>query len=365
MNEPNQIQQSEFEEISAIVYGEFQVDEALLEHGVPTYYLTQPQETKQAFLRLLKKLEGKNLMPILRRNDGKVVLKVVSKPATKPTNTMVNWILFFVTIFTTFYTGYIYTESLYKSYKISFGFTPVIGGVTFAASIMIVLGIHEMGHKIAANKNRIEATFPYFIPGPPPIDGMLGIGTFGAVIMQKSLPPNKDALFDVGASGPVLGFIASVAASILGIPLSRYVVVPKTQVGLPTPLLFILLERLIPPSSPIPPVGSGEVVGLALHPVAFAGWVGIIVTMLNLLPAAMLDGGHIAKSLLNEKMRMILTALSIILLVIENFWPMALFILFLSMYRHPGPLDGVSSLSRSRKIFVVGLLIIFVLCFFI
>jgi membrane-associated protease RseP (regulator of RpoE activity) len=101
-----------------------------------------------------------------------------------------------------------------------------------------------------------------------------------------------------------------------------------------------------------------------LHPVAFAGWVGMVVTMLNLLPAAMLDGGHVARSLVGEKTRSILTFLSILLLILVGFWPMAFFVLFISMYKHPGPLDDVSSLSASRKLLTIVLIVIFVLCSF-
>ena len=85
---------------------------------------------------------------------------------------------------------------------------------------MAVLGTHEMGHKITANKKGIATTPPYFIPGPPPL------GTFGGVIMQKSLPPNKDALFDVGADGPIAGFIIATIVSIIGLTLT----IPSPQV---------------------------------------------------------------------------------------------------------------------------------------
>jgi membrane-associated protease RseP (regulator of RpoE activity) len=102
-----------------------------------------------------------------------------------------------------------------------------------------------------------------------------------------------------------------------------------------------------------------------LHPVAFAGWAGIIVTMLNLLPAAMLDGGHVARSIAGEKARLGLTALSIAYLMLEGFYPMGILVLFMAMYKHPGPLDDVSSLSTSRKLLAIVLLAIFILCLFI
>jgi membrane-associated protease RseP (regulator of RpoE activity) len=341
-------QQGEFEKLTQIVSAEFQIEEALLEHNVPTYYLKQPQETKQAFLRLLKNLEAMNLIAFLRRVDNRIVLKIVPKPPVKKSNITVNWILFFATIGTTFVTGYLLSLDLIDP--------PLIGGATFTVAMMAVLGMHEMGHKISANKRSVEATPPYFIPGPPPF------GTFGAVIMQKSLPPNKDALFDIGASGPIMGFIVATIVSAVGltmlIPSS-----PKADTTIiQTPILWILLAQFLSSLNLIPRTVGNQV--LYLHPVTFAGWVGLVVTLLNLLPAAMLDGGHVARSMVSEKPRFVLSALSILFLFYEGFWPMAFLVLFLSMYRHPGPLDDVSNLSMGRKLSSIALVAVFVLCLF-
>lgn len=343
----------DFEKLTSIVSAEFQLEECLIEKMVPTYYLKQPQETKQAFLKLLKTLETMNLIAFLRTKNGRIVLRIVPKPPVKQSNIMVNWILFFATIATTFITGYMLSLGLVEEGAMS---NPFVGGATFTIAIMAVLGMHEMGHKLAADKKGIEATPPYFIPGPPPMLGILGIGTFGAVIMQKSLPPNKDSLFDVGASGPIIGFILAVIVSIVGLLYSPIYPPPMPEGGLPAPLifhLFLIFVVKLPPNYYV-----------LLHPVAFAGWVGMIITMLNLLPAAMLDGGHVVRSLVREKTRSILTFLSILLLILVGFWPMAFFVLFISMYKHPGPLDDVSSLSASRKLLTIVLIVIFVLCSF-
>ncbi len=337
----------DFEKLTSIVSAEFQLEECLIEKMVPTYYLKQPQETKQAFLKLLKNLETMDLIAFLRRKNGKMVLKIVPKPPTKPSNIMVNWILFFATIGTTFLTGYMLSGDLTN---------PLVGGATFTIAIMAILGTHEMGHKLTADKKGIEATPPYFIPGPPAFPGFLGIGTFGAVIMQKSLPSNKDTLFDVGASGPIVGFILAAIVSVVGLLFSPKFPIEGPMNFLPSPLIFELLTIFV---VKLPPDYY-----ILLHPVAFAGWVGMIVTMLNLLPAAMLDGGHVARSLVGERTRNILTLLSILLLILVGFWPMAFFVLFISMYKHPGPLDDVSSLSASRKLLTIVLIAIFVLCSF-
>jgi len=278
---------------------------------------------------------------------------VIPKPATGKSNTLINWILFLATIATTFITGYLLSEGLTD---------PIIGGATFTISLMAILGLHELGHKIAANKEGIGATPPYFIPGPPPIGGFFGLGTFGAVIMQKSLPPNRDALFDIGSSGPIVSFILASLATVVGLPFSAITYSDKQLPSLPVPLIFLLLAEFLIAVPPAPP--DRPYAYILLHPVAVAGWAGIFVTMLNLMPAAMLDGGHIARSIFGAKARVTLTIFSVLSLAFIS--PvMAVFVLFMSMYGHPGPLDDVSGLSRGRKILAVAIIIIFVLSSFL
>lgn len=339
------ILQPQFEQITSLVSAEFQIAEALLEHGVPTYYLKQPQETKQAFLRLLKNLESMNLIGLLRKTEGKTVLRIVARPLAKPSKILINWILLLATVGTTFVTGYLLSPD---------AISPLVGGATFTAAMLGVLGTHEMGHKMTANKKGIAATPPYFVPGPPPF------GTFGAVIMQKSLPPNKDALFDVGAAGPIAGFVIATVISIIGLTLSvpSLNVEGTTEIGVP--ILWLLIASFLQSLNMLPQPPPGGI--LLLHPIAFAGWAGLLVTMLNLLPAAMLDGGHVVRSISGEKLRFVLTALSILYLIVEGFYPMAFLVLFISMYGHPGPLDDVSSLSAGRKLLTIVVIAVFVLC---
>jgi Zn-dependent protease len=335
-----------FEQITGTVSSEFRVQEALMDNGVPTYYLAQPQETKQAFLRVLSKLQPMNLIALLRRMDGRVVLRVVPRPTVKPSNILINWALLFATMTTTFVTGYLLSPDVIN---------PYVGGAAFTAAMLAVLGTHEMGHKITAGKKGIDATLPYFIPGPPPF------GTFGAVIMQKSLPPNKDALFDVGADGPIAGFVIAIIVSIIGLTLSIPTSPSANTIGVP--IAWNILERLLGSLNMLPKGPPGW--DLLLHPVAFAGWVGMLVTTLNLLPAAMLDGGHVARSVLGERLglRLVLAVLSIVYLGVEGLIPMAFLVLLMLFIKHPGPLDDVSGLSTSRKLVALGLVGIFVLCF--
>jgi membrane-associated protease RseP (regulator of RpoE activity) len=168
-------------------------------------------------------------------------------------------------------------------------------------------------------------------------------------------------LFDIGANGPVVGFILAVITATIGFRFSTYTLIPVDSPTLPAPLLFDIIRMFVPPLGVAPIPSAGEMVAINLHPVAFAGWVGLLVTMLNLLPAAMLDGGHVARALIGTRARLVLTGFSILILAVAGFIPMALFVLFLAFYKHPGPLDDVSKLSINRKLFTVGLVVIFVL----
>jgi membrane-associated protease RseP (regulator of RpoE activity) len=283
--------------------------------------------------------------------ENQIVLKVVPKPEVKPSNPRTNLILFAATVATTFITGYFWFSQT--------GINPIISGVIFSASMLTMLGVHEMGHKLTADKKKIDATAPYFIPGPPPL------GTLGAVIMQKSLPRNKDALFDIGANGPIAGFIVAVILSVIGLMLLVPAPMPPDPSALNLmPTSWVLLQQVLANLNLLPQAPPDGV--LLLHPVTWAGWAGMVVTMLNMLPAAMLDGGHIARSATaSNRQRFALTFASVALLLIAGteFIFMAFLIVFMSMFKHPGPLDDVSSLSTNRKLLIAALIAVFILSF--
>lgn len=334
-----------FEQLKEMVESEFTVDEGLIEYNVPTFYVRLGQDSKKTFLRLVKRLDTFGLVPVLKDNKGKIVLQIIRKPPVKPSRKIINWVLFLATIGTTLVTGYILSLDLVN---------PLEGAVMFTVALLAILGFHEMGHKLAANIHGIESTLPYFIPGPPP---PIGIGTFGAVIQQKSLAPNRDALFDLGVSGPIIGFIISIIVTIIGIPLSSLKVWAGEPVLPGSPILFGVLANIFPPS------GTGNLI--LLHPVAFAGWVGMFVTLMNLIPAGMLDGGHTVRSMLGPKTIRFLSIFVIIILFVLNpslYWLIAMLAFFFSSQRHPGPLDDVSKLTTSRKLVTIVLILIFVLC---
>lgn len=334
----NPINRPSFEEVQDMVESEFSVEESFIAHGIPTFNVNYQKDSKDSFLRLVKTLDSLNLIPLLRNKDDKVILRIVSKPPVKPNREIINIALFCATIVTVFISGYMLSSA------------DILGALLFTGAIMVILGTHEMGHKLLADKHNVDATYPYFIPGIP---YPYGIGTFGALIRQKALPPNKDALFDIGFTGPVTGFIIASIVTIIGVQLSS-LVPPDPQASLlPVPLLFQFIVTLFPPN------GIGEII--QLHPIAFAGWIGMIITMLNLVPSGMFDGGHVARSVLGEKSHQIISYIGIALLALIGWWTMAILALFFSTTRHPGPLDDVSQLTTNRKIGAILLVVIFIL----
>jgi len=340
---------AQFDKIQSLITAEFEVKEALVEHGIPTFYVEVNPDSKQAFTNLVESLANIGFTPVLREKDGRHVLKVAPKPETKPSRPIINVVLLLLTIGTVFVTGYYLSVGLEE-----FGLDPWIGAGTFALALLGILGVHEMAHKYAANHHKMEASMPYFIPGPPPF--LYGIGTFGAVIVQKETAPNRDALFDIGASGPIAGFIVTIFVSAIGLAMSPVATMTEPVNGLPISLLFRLLANSI-----VQAPGAGNYV-IYLHPVAFAGWIGMFITLLNLLPTGMLDGGHTVRSIISkESFRTVFTLISIIVLLFTGQLLMLAFVLFLSMYKHPGPLDDVSKLSFSRKMVAVLLVVVFAL----
>ena len=167
----------------------------------------------------------------------------------------------------------------------------IIKGVPFSVALMLILLSHEFSHYFASKRHGVKATLPYFIPFPNII------GTLGAFIKMKSPIITRSALIDIGASGPLVGFIVSVVTTIIGLQMSEVALVPKTPgvLNFGDSILFYYLYRAF-----IGTVPQGH--DLILHPIAFAGWIGLFVTSINLMPVGQLDGGHIMYALGGEKL---------------------------------------------------------------
>lgn len=237
--------------------------------------------------------------------------------------------------------------------------TYLVNGPYYSMAIMTILLSHEMGHFVMCRRHGVEATAPFFIPVPfPPF------GTFGAVIRMKGYIPSKKALFDIGASGPLAGLVFAIPAVIIGLTLSEVRAVPAagdTQyLGLGEPILFTWLAGLVIGDVP-------EGFDIYLHPVAFAGWAGLFVTALNLLPIGQLDGGHIIYALLGKKSQLVyklgIFAFCFIAVFYYPGWILFCLLLLVFGFRHPAPMDEATGLDMRRKLLGLAMLVLFVLCF--
>jgi membrane-associated protease RseP (regulator of RpoE activity) len=206
-----------------------------------------------------------------------------------------NWRLFFILLTATLITTYL------------------AGGLLFSISLLLILGAHEFGHYWASKKNSVLSTLPYFIPAPP----MFIAGTFGAFIQIKQRIPNRRVLMEIGAAGPIAGFVVALPMLALGLYLSR--VTPSVAMGgvsFGSSFILNLFSEVIlgvDPSSPF--------INIHLHPFAFAGWIGMLVTALNLMPVGQLDGGHIIYALFPDKHRLIGKLFFVALFPLGYFWP--------------------------------------------
>jgi membrane-associated protease RseP (regulator of RpoE activity) len=229
-------------------------------------------------------------------------------------------------------------------------------GLPFSLTLLLILLTHELSHYFMSRRHNVSATLPYFIPAPSII------GTFGAVIKMKPPIPDRRSLIDIGASGPIAGFIVAVIAAVIGLSLSEAKPTGELQGGLAfgTSILFDFLSKLILNVDP-------EKYDILLHPIAFAGWIGLLVTSLNLLPIGQLDGGHITYALLGEKHEWISKGMIPVLIILGLlFWlgwiVWAIIMIFLG-YRHPPVMYPWIQLDRKRRIVGWIALAIFILTF--
>ena len=329
----------------------FEVLEAELAYNTPLLLVKPPKDQKDAFLRVLRYLRPYGLLPVLRRGPRGLVLRALPFSPPSPKSNLIPLGLFLATLGSLFATGWMISADLPEG--------PLAGALMYVGAMIAILATHELGHWIAARLHGVVVTPPYFIPAPFTL-----FGTFGAFIQQRTPAPNKDALFDIGVAGPLAGFVAAVAMTLVGLPFSIIAIGPIRGVVLPYIMIYAQLIRLVLAPAP----GSS----IPLHPVAFAGWTGMLVTMLNLIPAGSLDGGHITRCVLEggrHKAVGMVASLAILVLSILFYggWYVAMAVLAFIMavfYRHPGPLDDVSSLSPGRKALMSLPILIFLLCLF-
>lgn len=350
-------------------------------------------DSELAYDQLAQALRVQQVTPIFRLIDGKQTILItpgILEP--KPSKIWVNILLFILTILSMIYVGTMYTlwgeylgpplpslQQLLPHFIDSLG-----GGLAFTASFLAILLAHEFGHYFVARHHRTEVSLPYFLPFPNLL------GTLGAVIFTKQIPRNKKVLLDIGIAGPLAGLIVTIPVLILGIATSEVHHLPN-----PLPqgisfegnsLLYLAIKYLIhgkwlpepasmSGSSPIfywvryfftgRPYPAGGM-DMTMNPVALAGWAGLLVTGLNLIPVGQLDGGHLIYGIFGRKTQKISPIIIGILLFLGFFWNgwwLWAVLLILFNRNHGEPLDDITPLDTRRKILAILGLIAFTLVF--
>ncbi|PSP22118.1 hypothetical protein BRC61_05355 [Halobacteriales archaeon QH_10_65_19] len=204
-----------------------------------------------------------------------------------------NIVLFVATVLSTLFAGAFFW------YQVPLAEEPwrALEAWPFVVAIMGVLGVHELGHYVMSRYHNVQASLPYFIPLPT------YIGSMGAVIRMKGRIPDRKALFDIGAAGPLAGLIATVVVTAIGLQLNPLAVQQATVEGTGEQVVFNeppLLEIIAELTG-----AGGRLESGVVHPVVFGGWVGMLVTLLNMLPVGQLDGGHILRAVVGERQRTI------------------------------------------------------------
>ena len=381
----------ELEVLHALVGRVFRVDDITLGNPQRSYIARYRghllnDDSEAAYNYLEETLKPYGILPLFRIEDTvQVIYLTPGLPKPKASNKNVNLVLFGLTLLSVLLTGamYGYEGEAPEGFLATLGIIlkNLAAGWPFAASMLGILAAHEFGHYLVGRYHKTEVTLPYFIPLPFSL-----LGTMGAFIQMKSPPRNRRVLLDIGIAGPLAGLAVAIPVLLLGLHLSdvgpiegqgllegnsilyllaKFVIKgkllpePLSYGGLP-PLLYWL--RYIFTGMPIP-LGGLDV---QLHPVAWAGWAGLLVTAMNLIPAGQLDGGHILYVLLGKRTKKVfpfLLATVALLGIAWNGWLLWAFLLFIFGRVNAEPLDEITPLDTRRKIIAVLMLIIFFLVF--
>jgi membrane-associated protease RseP (regulator of RpoE activity) len=299
--------------------------------------------------------------PMLRREKGEdVILAMEGIVDGKTGNPLLNLFLFIATILTTLYAGAAMTgQDLWAailSQNPLLITEAAIAGAPFSLTLIGILGVHELGHYVAARLHGVQATLPYFIPLP-----VGGLGTLGAFIAIKSPMKDRKVLFDIGLAGPIAGFLVALPLMILGLLLSTELV-PSYLRGQTLNSLgsSILGDIIIDLFTDIP---AGRT--LAIHPVFFAAWLGFYLTGINLLPVGQLDGGHVIYALFGRFAHYIAIIVFFSLIVagflLSPNWFIWAFFILIGGLRHPPPLNDLADIGFTRKLIGLMTVILFIL----
>lgn len=311
------------------------------------------RDADSAFAVLEKRFGRLGYIPVLRRSKGQDTILAAPAPAERAAaRPMINVLLFLATVGTVTLGG-----------ALQEGYNPLqdppmglLRGIPFACALLGILVTHELAHFLVARARGMKATLPYFIPIP-----FSPLGTFGAVIKMESPIKDRKMLFDVGISGPLAGLVVSIVALVIGLKFSEVTVPDPTAPVMPlgTGLLVDWITGLV--------LGSmSEDLMVILHPIAFAGWFGIFITAMNLIPVSQLDGGHVGYAFFGRVHRFVAILVFMGMLAMGLLWTgwliWGFFILIFGGLRHPPPLNDITRLDTKRKLLAVfSFVLLFVL----
>ncbi len=350
-------------EVDGLVESYFVVEDRFrdAEAQLPNYVVSQKAKgdkqmvLKAAFREFADRLRGMGYLAEFRWIVGRYYVTLIPRPPETRRSSRRNQLLFAATVCTIFIDGYLRSNNPVLTRSLMAGVPVYLNAIVFTVGIIVVFGVHELGHKLASERRGIRASWPFFIPAPPGMGG-----TFGAVISQDEPPTNRDDLFQLGIAGPFFGFVAALFVGAVGVLLSYPV--PEQQVArwvldypevrfqlLPMPLALQVIADAIKPTA--------EGMVLVFHPLAFAAWVGFLVTFINLIPSWQLDGGHVIRALFGKETHKIISIAGIFLLLISGYVIMGVFVAFFLMREGTesmAPMDDVSPTSLTTKLGLLG-----------
>lgn len=340
-------------------------------------------DSVQAYDQLTEYLAPYKVIPLFRVEEGRQVIYLAPKPADPAKDKIsTNIILFVLTVFSVMLAGAqvegpVPTDLAGQLLMLA---KSIFTGWPFALSLLGILLAHELGHYFMSRHHKTPATLPYFIPFP-----FSPLGTMGAAILMRGTPKNKRILFDIGIAGPIAGLVVAVPVLIYGLSLSTLGTIDPDPNGFleGNSLIYLLAKyivfgQLLP--APVEPQGilywlryfftGGPIpyggMDVFIHPVAFAGWAGILVTALNLIPAGTLDGGHVVFSLFGEKAKKAFPFIVGVLVVLGFFWNgwwLWAALLFWLGRVNAQPMDQITTLDPTRQLIAYAMIFIFILVF--
>lgn len=319
----------------------------------------------EAYRIVSERLSARNYTPLFRRDgDADTVLIAEGVPDTS-SRLWLALLLFAITFLSVLYAG-----ALNEVQDLVGAVIEIYRGLPFALSLMGILVAHEMGHFVVGRLIGVPMSFPFFIPLPIPLP-VLQLGTMGAVIQMKAPPVNRRSMLIVGAAGPIAGLIVALPVLLLGFAMSQVTPLDMSQPFYKEgdSILYLLLKflwfgKVLP--------GGGE--DVLISGVAFAGWAGLLVTMLNLIPVGQLDGGHIVNALFGDRIAWLRWPIILVLLILGSLdlfglpggwmgWLIWAGILFVLGGIRAEPLDDITRLKPWHWALGLVMIVVFILIF--